>query len=298
VKILVTGRFGQVSSALFHRCSKRADLELFMVGRPELELSEPKNVAKIIAGYEPDIVVSAAAWTAVDMAEDSPVMAMRANSDSAREVARGAAMAGAPVIHLSTDYVYDGTKSTAWTEDDPTNPLSVYGRTKLAGERNVIKTNPKHIILRTSWVYSPFGQNFVKTMLKLAEAKINLDIVDDQYGCPTSAFDIADGILSIVKKHSLKTACNTNIWGIYHLAGTGTATWCDFAREIFRQSQKLDLPSAQVRAVGSEAFTTKAVRPTNSRLNCEKMENIFGFRCPAWFLSLDDCLQHISIDDS
>jgi dTDP-4-dehydrorhamnose reductase len=294
VKVLVTGTEGQVVTALRHRCAKRDDIELVTLGRPELDLEKPQNIAETIAAHRPDLVVSAAAWTAVDLAEDEPERAMRANGEGAGQVARGAALVGAPVIHLSTDYVYDGSKPSAWTEDDAVNPLSVYGQSKLAGERRVIKENPRHVILRTAWVYSPFGRNFVKTMLQLAQAREELTIVDDQYGCPTSAFDLADGILAAAQKLSGPSTVDANAWGVYHLAGTGTATWCDLAREIFRQGNALGLSSARVKPVGTEAFPTKAVRPKNSRLDCAKFEATFGYRCPPWFVSLEECLNEIA----
>ena len=295
MKILVTGTTGQVATALKNLCARRSDVNLVAIGRPALELDRPQNIAETIASLEPDVVVSAAAWTAVDLAEDNLELAMRINGEGAGQVARGAAMVGAPVIHLSTDYVYDGTKPSAWTEDDAVNPLSVYGRSKLAGERSVIEQNPMHVILRTAWVYSPFGKNFVKTMLDLALTRDELNIVDDQYGSPTSALDLADGILSVADKLSASRATGTNVWGVYHLAGTGTATWCDLAREVFRHSEELKLPSAHIKPVGTAAFPTKAVRPRNSRLDCSRFANVFDFRCPPWFVSLEKCLEHIAM---
>lgn len=281
MKILVTGRHGQVSTALQQRCANRSECQLIVLGRPEFDLDAPENLAAKIADHTPDLVVSAAAWTAVDLAEDEPEAAMRANGTAAGQVARGAALAGAPIIHLSTDYVFDGSKAGAWTEDDPVHPLGVYGATKLEGERQVSAQNRHHIVLRTAWVTSPFGKNFVKTMLSLAQGRDTLTIVDDQYGCPTSAFDIVDGILAIAGQIE-RARDEDNLWGVYHLAGTGTATWCDYAREIFRQARALQLPSAQVQAVTSEAFPTKAARPKNSRLDCTKLESAFGFRTRPW----------------
>lgn len=294
MKILVTGTTGQVATALRYRCSNRVDVELITLGRPALELSQPNTVAETIAHHRPDIVVSAAAWTAVDLAEDEPALATCVNANGAGQVALGAAMVDAPVIHLSTDYVFDGSKMSAWVEDDPVNPLSVYGRSKLAGEQQVADNNFKHLILRTSWVYAPFGKNFVKTMLSLAQTRDTLTIVDDQYGCPTSAFDIADAILCVAEKVSGPDSAQNSFWGVYHLAGTGTATWCDFAREIFRQSKELDLPTAHVSPVGTDAFPTKATRPRNSRLDCSKLEDVFGFRAPPWSASLQKCLQTLA----
>ncbi|AKI03386.1 dTDP-4-dehydrorhamnose reductase (plasmid) [Hoeflea sp. IMCC20628] len=294
MRILVTGTSGQIVTALKQRCEEIRDIELIAVGRPELELCQPQDIARTVARHVPDIVVSAAAFTAVDLAEDEPETVMRMNGDSAGEVALGAAMVGAPVIQLSTDYVYDGTKPFAWTEDDPVNPMSVYGKSKLAGERNVMAANPRHVILRTAWVYSPFGKNFVTTMLALARERAELNVVDDQYGCPTSAFNVADGILCAIERLYSPDASGDELWGIYNLAGTGTATWCDLAREIFWQSKKLGLPASNVISIATEDFPTKAIRPKNSRLDCSKFEKTFGFRCPRWTTSLEHSLEYIA----
>lgn len=287
MRILVTGTNGQVSTSLQERCAERDDIDLIALGRPDLDLDQPANISETIAAHKPHIVVSAAAWTAVDLAEDEPDAAMRANGAAAGEVARGAAIAGAPVIHLSTDYVFDGTKAGAWVEDDPVNPLGVYGRTKLTGERQVAAANPRHVILRTAWVYSPFGKNFVKTMLALAATRDTLTVVDDQYGCPTSAFDIADAILAIADEIT-KSGTGETRWGTYHLAGTGTATWYDFAEEIFRRAKERGLQHVHVKPVASDAFPTKAERPRNSRLDCTKLEKAFGFKSAPWQEALSE----------
>lgn len=287
----MTGTNGQVVTALREGCAAVAGIECVALGRPELDLDRPDTAAAAIAGARPDIVISAAAWTAVDAAEDEPDAAFRANAESAGEVARGAALAGAPVIQLSTDYVFDGSKAGAWTEEDPVSPLGVYGVSKLEGERRVAAANPRHVILRTAWVYSPWGKNFLKTMLALAETRDTLTIVDDQYGCPTSALDIADAVLAVAQQVLAKP--DFAGWGIYHLAGTGTATWCDFAREIFRQAAALGLPYAATKPVATSAFPTKAKRPANSRLDCSKFEQAFGYRAPPWQLGVQEVLSEL-----
>lgn len=292
MKLLVTGKHGQVSTAIQERCSVRKDISLTVVGRPQIDLDKPSGIADFIAGHKPDIVLSAAAWTAVDHAESNTDAASRANGISAGEISRGAAMAGAPIIHLSTDYVFDGSKAGSWVESDPVNPLGVYGITKLDGEKLVALYNEKHVILRTAWVYSPFGNNFVKTMLRLAKTHNELSIVDDQYGCPTSAFDIADGILAVADNFLEKRY--DDFYGVYHLAGTGTATWYDFAGEIFRQAKENGLPYASIKAVCTDDFPTKAKRPRNSRLNCSKFSQKFKFQTLPWAVALQNVIRKYS----
>ena len=194
MRILVTGRQGQVVSSLIEAAAGRPRLEIIAAGRPELDLADPASVHAAIQAARPDIVVSAAAYTAVDQAEDEPEIAAAINERGAGAVAAAAAGIGAPVIHLSTDYVFSGGGERPYREDDPAAPIGVYGATKLAGERAVAAANPRHLILRTAWVYSVYGKNFVKTMLRLAADRDSLSVVADQWGNPTSAHDIADAI--------------------------------------------------------------------------------------------------------
>ncbi|HWT63448.1 MAG TPA: dTDP-4-dehydrorhamnose reductase, partial [Ochrobactrum sp.] len=197
MKIAVTGREGQVVQSLLERVAQRPDLQVIALGRPELDLAKPETVRSAIEATKPDLVVSAAAYTAVDLAEDEPELAFAVNAAGAEAVAEAAKACGAPVIHLSTDYVFAGDAGDPYVEADVTGPRSVYGSSKLEGERLVAQANPKHIILLTAWVYSPFGKNFVKTMLKLAETRDALSVVSDQWGNPTSALDIADEIIQV-----------------------------------------------------------------------------------------------------
>lgn len=294
MRILVTGKRGQVATAIAERLGQDAGMECLTLGRPEMELGQPSGVAAKVAEKGPDLVISAAAWTAVDAAEDHPDEAFRVNAEAAGEVARGAALAGAPVIHLSTDYVFDGAKAGAWTEDDPVAPLGIYGATKLEGEYRVARANPHHIILRTAWVYSAGGKNFVRTMLALAKTHDDVAVVDDQYGCPTSATDIASAIHAVIRRIISRELTDSISWGTYHFSGTGTATWCDLAREIFHRGHRLGLPSARVRPVPTSAFPTRAKRPRNSRLDCTKFEESFGYRAPYWTESLQPVLERLS----
>ena len=291
MKIVVTGHEGQVVRSLLEKAARRADLEVIALGRPQLDLTKPETVHTAIKAHKPDLVVSAAAYTAVDLAEDEPDLAMAVNASGARAVAEAAAACGAPVIHLSTDYVFSGDASEPYVETDATGPRSVYGRSKLQGEQLVAGASPQHIILRTAWVYSPFGKNFVRTMLKLAETRDTLSVVADQWGNPTSAFDIADAIISVADQ--LAAEPEFSAFGVYHLAGTGDTNWSGFARAIFRASADLSGPSAAVTDITTDGYPTRAVRPASSRLSSAKFQKAFGWSAPDWQSSLRDVVTRL-----
>lgn len=280
MRLLVTGREGQVALSLAERASTSQDVEVIFAGRPELDLADLGTIAPAIKAVRPDIVVSAAAYTAVDQAEDEPELAFAVNATGAGEVARAAASVGAPIIQLSTDYVFDGSLDRPYLEDDATGPRSVYGASKLAGEEAVGGANPRHLVLRTAWVYSPFGKNFVRTMLLLASERDEVSIISDQCGNPTSALDIADAILAAARHLCQRT--DFDQWGIYHLAGSGATNWAEFAEEIFRLSRSLGGPAARVRPIATSDYPTKARRPANSRLETIKLRRIFDHRMPDW----------------
>lgn len=283
MRIAVTGREGQVAQSLLERARVRPGFEVLAVGRPALDLARPDTVAPALAAARPDLVVSAAAYTAVDQAEEEPELAYRINEDGAGAVAAAAALLGVPMIHLSTDYVFDGLKDGPYTEADAPNPQSVYGASKLAGEKAVAAACPQAIVLRTAWIYSPFGRNFVKTMLKLAGERHILSVVDDQWGNPTSALDIADGILHVAER----LAAYGPRPGIYHLAGTGATSWAGFAREALEASRRHCGPNAEVKEITTAEYPTKARRPANSRLLTEKLAKEFGWTAPDWRESLE-----------
>ncbi|MBZ9744880.1 dTDP-4-dehydrorhamnose reductase [Mesorhizobium sp. CO1-1-7] len=278
MRLLVTGRDGQVAASLLAAGQARAGVEVVAIGRPELDLARPDTIIDAIAGAKPDIVVSAAAYTAVDQAEDEPDLAFAVNATGAGKVAEAAARLGVPVIHLSTDYVFDGTKADAYIETDPTAPLGVYGASKLAGEQAVASANPRHLILRTAWVYSPFGKNFVKTMLRLAADRDEISVVSDQWGNPTSALDVADAILHAATMLHGDFA----VFGTCHLAGTGETNWSGFARHILDTSLKFGGPWARVGDITTMDYPTKARRPANSRLSSAKFGASFGWTAPDW----------------
>ena len=279
MKVLVTGREGQVARCLAARAADQRDLEMIFAARPEFDLARPETIAPLVRAVRPDVVVSAAAYTAVDQAEDEPELAFAVNGAGAGEVARAAASVGAPVIHLSTDYVFDGTLDRPYREDDPTGPQGVYGASKLAGERAIAEANPNHVIMRTAWVYSPFGKNFVKTMLRLAETRDEVSVVADQWGNPTSAGDIAEAVLVAARR---LVNDDFDAWGIYHFAGEGEASWADFAEEIFHVSGERGGPRANVRRIGTADYPTKARRPANSRLDSSRFRRVFAHAAPRW----------------
>jgi dTDP-4-dehydrorhamnose reductase len=283
MKVLVTGREGQLARSLVERSQGVPGIELVAVGRPELDLREPDSIRRAVRAASPDVIVSAAAYTAVDQAEDEPELAMRINGDAAGELAAASRIRGARIIQISTDYVFDGSARDPYSESAPVNPLGAYGRSKLAGEEQVRLKNPEHAIIRTAWVYSPFGRNFLKTMMALARDKDSLSVVSDQYGNPSSALDLADGLLALLKRWSGDTSAG--VGETYHLAGSGSASWSQFAEHVLEESRSRGAPSATVQPISTAEWPTKAARPVNSTLNCEKFSRDFGFTMPRWRLS-------------
>jgi dTDP-4-dehydrorhamnose reductase len=290
LRILVIGNAGQVARAL-ERAGEAAGVAIHSQGRPDLDLAKPETVRAAIADFNPDIVVNAAAYTAVDAAEDHAGDAFAINTEGPGDAAEISAAAHIPFIHISTDYVFDGTKTSPYREDDPPNPLGVYGKSKLAGEKAVAAANPRHVILRTSWVYDATGANFLRTMLRVAGKQPTLRVVDDQHGSPIFAADAASTILSIAKRLPAETQRN---WGIFHMAPAGETTWCGFAREIFAQSKLLGGPSAEVTAITTAEYPTKAKRPVNSRFDCDKLADVYGIRLPDWRDGLGRCMKELA----
>ena len=278
MRIAVTGRAGQVALSLAERAAGSGH-DVLLVGRPGLDLLQPVTILPALEVARPDLVVNAAAYTAVDAAESDRDAAFAVNARGAEEVAKAAARLGVPVIQLSTDYVFDGSGSGPYDETAATAPLGVYGGSKLAGEQAVAAANPRHLVVRTAWVYSPFGKNFVRTMLRLAETRDEVSVVADQFGNPTSALDIADGLLAAAAQ-VVETGFEG--WGTYHLAGSGEASWADLARHVFATSAGLGGPSARVRPITTAEYPTAARRPANSRLSSAKFASTFGWRAPDW----------------
>lgn len=291
MRIVITGKRGQVVTALTERAA-RSGVDLIAVGRPEFDLSNAHDGLDLIALARPDVIVSAAAYTAVDKAETDAASAEAINARGAGQVARIAEILGVPIIHLSTNYVFDGAKSAPYVETDLTKPLCVYGATKLRGEMAVAAAAPNHVILRTAWIYSPFGHNFMKTMLRLAVDQPVLRVVDDQRGNPTSALDIADAIIKVAR-NMLDRPEDLALRGVFHLSGAGEGSWADFANTIFSVSEELGGPAAQVRRISTAEYPTPARRPANSRLSNGKLALIHGVNLPEWTASTRRTLERI-----
>ncbi|KWV59575.1 dTDP-4-dehydrorhamnose reductase [Rhizobium altiplani] len=279
MRIAVTGKQGQVVSALLERGSV-AGVEIVAVGRPELDLVDRASIRAVFSQIKPDVIVSAAAYTAVDKAESEEELAFVVNAEGPTAIAEVAKGLEIPIVHLSTDYVFSGDKQGLYVETDATGPVSAYGRSKLAGEQGIAAANPNHVILRTAWVYSPFGANFVKTMLRLAETRDALNVVADQRGSPTSALDIADAVIAIAKRLSADN--DENLRGIFHLTGSGEATWADFAEAIFAGLKTKNGKVVSVDRITTADYPTPAKRPANSRLSNDKLKQTYGIVLPDW----------------
>lgn len=284
MRIAVTGREGQVVQSLIER-GLGSGHDIVPVGRPALDLAgDEGSIASALSSVSPDVIVSAAAFTAVDGAEAEPEMAFAVNERGAAAVARTAASLGIPLVHLSTDYVFDGTKASPYVETDVTGPTSIYGASKLAGETAVLAAHDNAAILRTAWVYSPFGANFVKTMLRVASDRDEISVVADQLGNPTSALDIADGVIRVAA--NLASSSSPELRGVFHMTAAGEASWADFAEAIFAASRACEGPTAEVRRITTADYPTPATRPANSRLDCSKLQRAHGFALPGWRRSL------------
>jgi dTDP-4-dehydrorhamnose reductase len=261
------------------------------IGRPEIDLEDRASVEQATHAIDPSAIVNAAAYTAVDRAESEPERAFAVNRDGAGHLAAEAQRRGVPLVHLSTDYVFDGRKSSPYTEEDAAAPLNVYGRSKLEGELAVRKACPTALVLRTSWIYSPYAHNFVKTMLRLAETNDDVRVVDNQWGSPTAANDLANAILDIIGQ--LGSEGFGSRAGVYHLAAQGETTWYGFASAIFAGWAKRGRPVTSLIAIKSAEYSAPARRPANSRLDSAKIERQFGIRLPSWQRSLDSCLDRL-----
>jgi dTDP-4-dehydrorhamnose reductase len=286
--VLVTGATGQLASSLGEAGARRG-VNIVAVERPDLDLAEPDTIEAAIGRASPSLVVNTAAYTAVDQAESDAAAAHAVNAEGAGAVAAVCDKLRIPIIHISTDYVFDGCKEGPYVESDPASPISVYGRSKLEGERRVAAACRRHLILRTSWLYSPFGHNFVKTMLRLGGSRPEIAVVDDQVGNPTYAPHLAEAVLEIARR-LLAEPHRDHPWGVYHTAGSGSTTWRAFAEAIFGCSRDLGAPSVRVRPISTAEYPTPARRPANSQLDCAKLERAFGIKLPSWKVGTQDCV--------
>jgi dTDP-4-dehydrorhamnose reductase len=290
IRIAVTGSKGQIARSLVE-CASTTDVEVVTLAGPVLELSDPSTIDVAVGASGADVLVSAAAYTDVNRAESEPGLADLINTKAPGLLAARAMSLGIPIIHLSTDYVFDGQKPDPYVETDPVHPLSAYGRSKAKGEQAVAMANPRHVILRTCWVYSPFSRNFVRTMLALAERQQDIRVVSDQFGNPTSAADIAAGIVAIAR-HLLE-GHGEERYGIFHMASAQTASWAEFATEIFSIAASQGRSPPRVLPISSAEYQTPARRPLNSRLDCAKIARVYSVRLPDWRTSLRPCVERI-----
>jgi dTDP-4-dehydrorhamnose reductase len=272
--ILVFGAGGQVGRHLLEIAAERGQ-EIAGLTRAETDICVADAVAEAVARLKPACIVNAAAYTAVDKAESDEAEAFRVNRDGAAIVAAAAARAGVPLIHISTDYVFDGTSRRPYLEEDEVNPQGAYARSKEAGERAVAAAHEKHVILRTAWIFGPFGTNFLRTMLRLGAEREELGIVDDQTGCPTATRDIAAAILTMVETAQRPSFSG---WGVYHYVGADIVTWHGFADMIFAQAARRGRKAPRLRAIGTADYPTPAPRPAYSVLSTVKVEDAFGIR--------------------
>lgn len=281
MRIAVTGGPGQLVLSMQER-GPALGHEVIAVGPPELDLAVPDvdAIHAALATARPAAIVNAAAHTAVDRAESERDLAFAINADGAGAVARAAARLGVPVVHISTDYVFAGDKPEPYVESDPTGPTGVYGVSKLAGEQAVLGSGADAAVLRTAWVYSPFGANFAKTMLRLATTRDEVGVVADQIGCPTSALDLAEAAIAVAA--NLSAGKDPARRGVFHCTGSGEGSWADFAEAIFAASAAAGGPSARVKRITTADYPTPARRPANSRLDCRKLAAAHGVRLPDW----------------
>lgn len=283
--ILITGANGQLGNAIQKLASQYPGYNFYFTDVDTLDILDKEQISDFVRINQVQYIVNCAAYTAVDKAEENADMAMRINCDAVRNIGEVAKTYHAKVIHISTDYVFDGTGSRPYREDDPTNPTSVYGSTKLAGETILQQICSESVIIRTAWLYSEYGTNFVKTMIRLGKERSDLNVVSDQIGTPTYAGDLAEAIISILN-HLVFTP------GIYHYSNEGICSWYDFAAEIMKQAQ-LD---CRVHPIPAKDYPTPAKRPAYSVLDKTKIKQVYGISIPKWEASLARCLQHLKKD--
>jgi len=288
MRILVTGAKGQLGWEIIRQAPARAS-DCIGIDIEEADLTDPIQVNRVVADIRPQLLINAAAYTLVDVAQTETDTAFAVNREAAAHLAAACAVNRIPMVHISTDFVFDGNQTVPYTENDPVAPLSVYGQSKAAGETAVRDTLDRHLIIRTAWLYGNHGNNFVKTMLRLGQTKQEVRVVSDQIGCPTYAADLAAALLSLAER----LAGSTDItWGTYHLCSTGEVSWYEFARHVLQIAHRLGLvPPVAVAPIATPEYPTPAPRPAYSVLACRKIEANFGIVCPPWQTSLEKMLQ-------
>ena len=291
MKILITGAQGQVGKELVSIANQRG-FDVIAAGQTELDITQLKNIESYVEVHQPDLVINAAAYTAVNKAEEEQDITYAINRDGTANLAAVSKEKNIPLLHISTDYVFDGTKSEAYSENDAVSPLGVYGISKWQGEETIRQTLPEHIILRVAWVFGAQGNNFVKTMLRLAKDRDELSVVADQFGGPSPAKDIAKTLIILAEQYQKE---KTLEWGTYHYCGDEKVSWCGFAKEILKQAKEQGLieKDIKVNAITTAEYQDPTKRPANSMLDCEKIKNTFGIEMPSWKESLNQVLTEL-----
>jgi dTDP-4-dehydrorhamnose reductase len=288
MRVLVIGRTGQISTELLARLPAAGHVALGLEP-PDFDLTDAAQIAAAFAEFRPDAVINAAAYTAVDKAEDDQALAFAVNETGPRLLGEAAAQAGIPVVHYSTDYVFDGSKPTPYIEADPPNPVGVYGASKLAGEIALHAAQPRSVTFRTAWVCSAHGNNFVKTMLRFGRERPEMRVVADQHGAPSFADDLADAAIAVLPRLVAAPASDP-AFGVYHLTGQPFTTWHGFAEAIFAGGAARGQPAPKLVAITTADYPTRARRPANSRLDCSRAAAVLGIRAADWQQGLDRCL--------
>ncbi|WP_045408692.1 dTDP-4-dehydrorhamnose reductase [Vibrio jasicida] len=281
IRVLVIGSRGQVGTCLVSQLTQRADVELFTFDRQELDITNSNSVTSCVESVQPNVIINAAAYTAVDKAEQDSQQCYAVNADAVESLAKAASKVGALMLHISTDYVFDGESDKPYTELDAENPQSVYGKSKLEGEKNVVVFCSRYAVLRTSWVFGEVGNNFVKTMLRLSNTRDEIGVVDDQVGAPTYAGDIASVLITMMDK---MLRSDDDLSGIYHYSGAPYVSWFQFAEEIFSNvaSQIGSDKKIIVNPIPTHEYPTPAKRPPDTRLDCRKIEKVFSITPSLW----------------
>ena len=289
MRVLILGGNGQVAFEL-RRAAWPAGTSPTIAARPDFDMARPESLEPVLAAATPEVVINATAHTAVDKAESEPGLAFAVNRDGPARLAELCAGRGIPLLHISTDYVFAGTGEAPHSEDDPTAPLGVYGASKAAGEVAIRAALPRHLILRTSWVYGAHGANFVKTMLRLGAERDELRVVSDQHGSPTAAADIADTLVRLAGR----AAADDAAWGTYHYAGAGFTTWHGLAEYIFQAQERRTGRRPRLVPIATSDYPTPARRPANSRLDCSRIGQAFGVVCRPWREGVDRVLAELA----
>ena len=286
--ILVTGAYGQLGNEVRVLSANYPEYNFMFTDVDSLDITDKDELIDFVTGNDIRYIINCAAYTAVDKAEDDAELCEKINATAVKNLGLAAAEAGAGIIHVSTDYVFDGTSCRPYTEDMPTKPCSVYGKTKLKGEKNLLKACPNAIIIRTAWLYSPFGNNFVKTMIKLGSERESLNVIFDQVGTPTYALDLADAILKAMDQ-TIDTDHEKG--GVYHFSNEGVCSWYDFTIKIHEIA---GIKTCKVNPIETKDYPTKAARPHYSVLNKSKIKQTFNISIPHWEASLKDCIKELS----